>query len=112
MKKLSKKHNQRMFGDVQCRAPCNKMNHGPGATYLFEVSAIPAKALYQARNAARIPNPPPALMSVGSGAPSTRWRLPIPSIKKAKSSVKKSMKNATVDFRVQIKRRKVKMNQP
>jgi hypothetical protein len=60
--------------DAACRARCNKMNHRSGATYLFEVSAIPAKALYQARNAAKRPNPPPAWMSVGSGAPSTRWR--------------------------------------
>ena len=33
------------------------------ATDLLLESAIPARALYQARKAARIPNPPPALIS-------------------------------------------------
>lgn len=33
-------------------------------SYLLDESAIPAKALYQARNAARIPKPPPALIAV------------------------------------------------
>lgn len=37
--------------------------------YLFESSAIPAKALYQARNAASNAKKPPALMIGGFGAP-------------------------------------------
>jgi hypothetical protein len=40
------------------------------------------------------------------------FRYPIPSRRKARSSVKKSKKNATVDFRVQKTRIVVKMNQP
>jgi hypothetical protein len=36
----------------------------------------------------------------------------MPSMRKARSSVKKSKKNATVDFRVHSSRMKVKMNQP
>jgi hypothetical protein len=80
--------------------------------YLLLESAIPAKALYQARNAARIPNPPPALMAVLFGAPLEWSRYPIPRQRKARSSVKKSEKNATVDLRVQSKSRKVKINQP
>jgi hypothetical protein len=35
----------------------------------------------------------------------------MPSMRKARSRVKKSMKNATVDFRVHSRRREVKMNQ-
>jgi hypothetical protein len=80
--------------------------------YLLLESAIPAKALYQARNAARIPNPPPALMAVPFGAPLEWSRYPIPRQRKARSRVKKSEKNATVDFRVQRRSKKVKMNQP
>ena len=55
-----------------CRLLCDGMNHGSEATYLFDVSAIPARALYHARKAAKIPKPPPHLMSSGSGAPFTR----------------------------------------
>ena len=38
-------------------------------TNLFESSAIPANALYQARKAARIAKKPPALMMGGFGMP-------------------------------------------
>ena len=38
-------------------------------TYLFESSAIPAKALYHAKNAASSAKKPPALMTGGFGAP-------------------------------------------
>jgi hypothetical protein len=82
-----------------------------GADLLLE-SAIPAKALYQAKKAARIPKTPPALMILRVGAPLSRTRYPIPSSKKARSRVKKSKKKATVDLSVQRRRRKVKMNQP
>lgn len=81
-------------------------------SHLLEVSAIPATALYQARNAAMSPNQPPALMMGTLGAPSLVCRLPIASNRKARSSVKKSKKKATVDLRVQMSRMKVKMNQP
>ena len=81
--------------------------------HLFESSARPARALYQAKNAAKIPNTPPALMIGGFGAPAaSRWRYPIPSRRKAKSRVKKREKNATVERRVQRTRMVVKMNQP
>ena len=43
-------------------------------TYLFEVSAIPAKALYQAKKAAARANEPPAMISFGSGTPVGRCR--------------------------------------
>lgn len=99
-------------------------------------SAIPARALYlanyisavghfelvqisayQARNAARIPNAPPARRQGMLGSPAVRSaavgvRYAIPSIKKARSRVKNSRKKATVDRRVQMSRMKVKMNQP
>lgn len=39
-------------------------------------------------------------------------RYPIPKHRKARSRVKKSKKKATVDFRVQSSKRKVKMNHP
>ena len=42
--------------------------------YLLELSAIPASALYQAKNAARIPKAPPALMQPSLGAPLPFWR--------------------------------------
>ena len=38
-------------------------------TYELDESAIPAKALYQAMKAAKIPKYPPALMIGGFGAP-------------------------------------------
>jgi hypothetical protein len=51
-------------------------------------------------------------MAVMRGAPSTRARYPIPRHINARSKVKKSRKNATVDLSVQRRRRNVKMNQP
>ena len=45
-----------------------------GTTYLFPVSAIPAKALYQAKRAAMIPKAPPALIRLGSGTPVGRCK--------------------------------------
>jgi len=66
-------------------------------------------------NAARIPKAPPALKRPvwgAASAPSLCSRYARPSIKNAMSSVKKSVKKATVERRVQINRRKVKMNQP
>lgn len=41
---------------------------------LFEVSAIPARALYQAAKAARMPKAPPARVQPGLGAPLTGRR--------------------------------------
>lgn len=74
---------------------------------------MPAKALYQAVNAARRPKKPPALMMGGFGWPvESRWRYPIPSRRKARSRVKKRKKKATVDFSVQMSSIVVKMNQP
>ena len=43
-------------------------------TYLFELSAIPASALYQARNAAIRPNAPPATIHPSCGALPSFWR--------------------------------------
>ncbi len=82
-------------------------------TYLLEVSAIPARALYQARKAARIPKTPPATVKPWLGAPLGPILMnEMARKRKARSRVKKSMKNATVDFRVHIRRIVVKMNQP
>lgn len=91
-------------------------DHGKCATgmtkKLLLESAIPARALYQAKNAARIPKAPPALMAEIRGAPSTRARYPIPRQRNARSRVKKREKKATVDLTVQMSNKKVKMNQP
>lgn len=79
---------------------------------LFDVSAMPARALYQAANAARIPKAPPALMQDVLGCPPEGWRYPMASRRNARSSVKNKKKKATVDLNVQNKRRVVKMNHP
>lgn len=81
-------------------------------TYLFPVSAIPAKALYHAKKAAKMPKTPPAFIAPSLGAPSTRSAYPMPKRRNARSKVKNSKKNATVDRSVQSKRRKVKINHP
>ena len=81
-------------------------------TYLFDVSRIPAKALYHAKNAARRPKEPPALMRPGFGAPAAvRFRYPQNNNRNVMSRVKKSKKKATVERRVAINKRVVKMNQ-
>ena len=49
-------------------------NGATWSSYLLELSAIPASALYQAKNAARIPKAPPALMQPSLGAPLPFWR--------------------------------------
>lgn len=82
-------------------------------THLLEVSAIPARALYQANRAARRPNAPPAMVRPWCGFPSaSSLRYEMARKRKARSRVKKREKNATVDFRVQSRRMVVKMNQP
>lgn len=80
--------------------------------YLFELSAIPASALYQARKAAMRPKAPPATIHPDCGCLPSFWRYPIPKSMKAMSRVKKREKNATVDRSVQMSRMKVKMNHP
>ena len=62
--------------------------------------------------AAKMPKTPPALMQASLGATPPLLRYPMPSIKKARSRVKKREKKATVERNVQISRRVVKMNQP
>ena len=81
-------------------------------TYLL--SAIPANALYQARKAAIIPKPPPACVSLWaiSVVPLLAANSPQASIRKAKSRVKNSMKNMTVDRKVHKSKMVVNMNQP
>ncbi len=56
--------------NAACHLRCNNVNHGTGATYLFEVSAIPARALYQAKKAAARAKAPPAVMQL----PLPDWR--------------------------------------
>lgn len=92
-------------------------DHGKWATgmmkKLLDVSAIPANALYQAKNAAMRPNEPPALIAVGFGAlAAVSFMYPIAKQRNARSSVRKSKKNATVDLRVQRRRTVVKTNHP
>ncbi len=93
---------------------CNGKHLGIyGSPYLFESSAIPARALYQARKAANSAKKPPALIMEAFGMPfASRWRYPIPSSMNAISSEKNSEKNATVERRVHSTRIVVKMNQP
>jgi hypothetical protein len=67
---------------------------------------------YQAVKAARIPKAPPALRRPVWGAPSLCSKYARARNRKARSRVKKSVKKATVERRVQISSRKVKMNQP
>lgn len=81
-------------------------------TNLLVESAIPARALYQARKAARIPNAPPALLIPGLGPFASPMSQAMPRSKKVMSRVKKRRKNMTVDRMVHISRRNVKMNQP
>lgn len=58
------------------------------------------------------PKAPPATMQSPCGPFASALRYPIPSKRKAMSRVKKRKQKATVDRRVQSKRRKVKMNHP
>lgn len=97
-----------------CEMRCTTSGKGRMGTVTYLVSAIPAKALYQARNAASIPKPPPALVSVVAewAAPLLAAYSPQANMRKAKSRVKNSMKNMMVDRRVQSRRMVVKMNQP
>jgi hypothetical protein len=67
---------------------------------------------YQAVNAAMIPKAPPALRRPVWGAPPLCNKYARPRNRNARSRVKKRVKKATVERRVQIKSRKVKMNQP
>jgi hypothetical protein len=85
--------------------------NGFGRAYLS--SAIPANALYHAKSAAKIPKYPPALINLVSVFPlSSAYKWPRKRKRNARSSVKKSMKKATVERRVQSRRMVVKMNQP
>ena len=76
------------------------------------MSKIPLRAQYHAAKAANIPKYPPAFTSLVFGAPSVLSRYAMANIKNARSRTKKRKKNATVDLRVAIKMRKVKMNHP
>jgi len=82
------------------------------APHLFELSAIPARALYHAANAAKRPKAPPATMQPCCGCTPSFCRYPMPSIRNAMSSVKNRKKKATVERRVQMTKIVVKMNQP
>jgi len=77
------------------------------------VSAIPARALYQPAKAANSPKYPPALVIGTLGIPSlSKEKLAIIRRRKVMSRNKNKRKKATVDRRVQINKRVVKMNQP
>lgn len=80
---------------------------------LLESSRIPANAEYHAKNALQIPNAPPVLIRLGPGAPAAfGLSQPRARKRKARSSVKKSRKKATVDRSVARRRRVVKINHP
>ena len=92
-------------------------NTGEGVVpWIMLVKLLVTEALkdrtYQAVNAARIPKAPPALRRPVWGAPSTCSKYARPRNRNARSRVKKSVKKATVERRVHIRSRKVKMNQP
>lgn len=79
---------------------------------LLLLSAIPARALYQAAKADRRPKRPPAFWSLRLGKPPEGSKKASPRSRKVMSRKKKSRKNATVDLRVHRTRMKVKINQP
>ena len=77
------------------------------------MSAIPARALYQAVKAANSPKYPPALIIGTFGVPALlKKKWPIVRRRKAMSRKKNKRKKATVDRSVQINKMVVKMNQP
>jgi hypothetical protein len=76
---------------------------------------MPASATYHAKNAARSPNMPPASCNPLFGAPPVIFGVRIyasASIRKASQSQKKRRQKTTVERRVRIQSRNVKMNQP
>ncbi len=77
-------------------------------------SAIPAKALYQARKAASRPKTPPALLRLVAVlvAPSSLAKAALARHRKARSSVKNREKNMTVERSVKSSIMVVKINQP
>lgn len=87
---------------------------GGGGKGAYLVSAIPAKALYQAKKAARRPKPPPACCSdvAAPALPLALANSEHESMRKARSRVKNRRKNMMVDRSVQSSRMNVKMNQP
>lgn len=78
------------------------------------LSWIPAKALYQAKNAAKKPNRPPVFCRAKAAValPKSLAYCSMARNKKHRSRVKKRRKKATVDRRVQRRMMVVKMNQP
>lgn len=82
-------------------------------TYLLDVSAIPANALYQAINAVMTPKIPPALLMLAFKPPtSVCWNRAIARSRNVMSKKKNSEKNATVDFSVHRRRMVVKIHHP
>lgn len=83
---------------------------------LLPLSAIPANMFHQAMKPATMPKAPPARLQFWLGAVTPSivvvYMYPVASIRKVSHTVKKSEEKATVDFRVRIQIRKVKMNQP
>lgn len=79
---------------------------------LFEVSAIPASALYQARKAAIIPKAPPARVRPILAPAAPGYRYDRARKRNAKSSVKNSRKKASVDLSVHMSKIVVKINHP
>ena len=94
-------------------ASCIENSVSRSRSYLLESSSIPARALYQAMNAANNAKNPPALMTGGFGEPAALgFKYPMASSKKAMSRKKNSRKNATVERRVANRRRVVKIHHP
>lgn len=86
----------------------------PGDSSTNLESAIPANALYQAKKAASMPKTPPAFCRprAAVSAPLFLAYSEQKRNKKARSRVKKRLKNMMVERRVQSRRMVVKMNQP
>jgi hypothetical protein len=92
-----------------------KRDHEEVKAYLL--SAIPANALYQAAKAAKSPKYPPALIHEAFGpyeplGPMELDKYPIPRRRNAMSRKKNSRKKATVDLKVHIKSKVVKIHHP
>lgn len=80
---------------------------------LFDLSAIPARALYRGAKAANIPKTPRALMHEGFGFPcSVGFGYPTPSGTNANSSVKANVRSAAVGLRVHTSKIDVRIKQP
>ncbi len=84
-------------------------------TYLFESSAIPATAIYHAKNADNRPNSPPAFCKPAIGTPPVTSGVKMYASARRRNviqSQKNRRQKTHVERRVKIQKRKVMMNHP